>query len=190
MRRQTGRMLNKKALAKQVRREKAYAKESAYRIFKKLLRKAMKEAFMNPPPPIVSPMARETSNKILELLCEIHGVDVMPKRESTDKKNLFLVFLADWAAILLANIYYEVKVYEKVETERFKLKSQSTLKSGEDEEDEEEEELKPGRGVTDDEEEEDTEQIRKPDEPFTETEEPRTDDESSPEEDIYQPPEQ
>ncbi|GJQ77398.1 hypothetical protein Trydic_g20800 [Trypoxylus dichotomus] len=134
------RILNRKALAKQIRREKALAKEEAYRILKKLLRKAMKYAFLNPPPPIVSPVLRETSNKILRELCYLHGVCV-PKRNNDDKKSLFLLYLSDWAAILISNVYYELNVNEKVEGEHLKpIFSKESVHSSEESDESEGEE--------------------------------------------------
>lgn len=122
------------------------AKHEAYRIFKKLLKQSMKYAFLNPPPPIVSPALREISNKLLTELCRIHCVCV-PKRNNTDKKSIFMLNLADWAAILISNIYYEVDVHETNEKNRIlneiskiSVGSSEKEETGSEEEEEEKEE--------------------------------------------------
>lgn len=115
-------------MAKQIRREKALAKEEAYQMFRKLLRKAMKYAFLNPPPPIVSPVVRETSDKLLTVISDWHGACV-PKRDNTDKLSLFLIYLSDWAAILISNIYYELNVREKMEAGLLEQSSTSSVRS-------------------------------------------------------------
>lgn len=184
-------------MARQIRREKALARDEALRIFKKLLRNAMKYAFLHPPPPIVSPIMRETSNRILQLLCPLHNVCV-PKRDNTDKKSVFLLYLSDWAAILISNIYYELNVNEKNEAERLEPYSKSSSEASDkpegDEEGEEDDELEisgttEGENVGQTSSVGETEDETETQRPETETDKPpgQTEDDTGAEEDAFPP---
>ena len=117
LRKQIRKIRDKKALEKQRRQERALAKQEAYRIFGRVLKKVMADAFKKPPPVIVSTAVRKVSENILQQLCSIHCISV-PGRDSTDRDGQFFLALADWAAIITSDVYYEVNVNDKVDTER------------------------------------------------------------------------
>lgn len=117
LRKQIRKIRDKKALEKQRRQDRALAKQEAYRIFGRVLKKAMTNAFKKPPPVIVSTAVRKVSENILQQLCNIHCISV-PGRDCADRDEQFFLSLADWAAIIISDVYYEVNVNDKVDTER------------------------------------------------------------------------
>nr|XP_022913276.1 uncharacterized protein LOC111424086 [Onthophagus taurus] len=142
LRKHVHKMRSKKAMEKQLKREKALAKQEAYKLFKKRLTRGLRYAFEHQPPAVVSPMLRDLSDSILEILANIHKVN-MPKRDSNDKNSIFLICIADWAAKLVSNIYYQVQAYEKtaeLQQNVSKVSVCATTGTVEEEEVEEEEE--------------------------------------------------
>lgn len=69
---------------------------------------------------------RNLSNIILEQICELLEIDIPKRGDVETKQELFLVDLADWIAIAVEQIYYDVQLrkneeLEKIEQEKEEL---------------------------------------------------------------------
>lgn len=83
----------------------------------------MMYAFENKVPPMVSVRLRNLSDIILEQLCDLLDIEIPRRDDAETKQELFLIDLADWYAIAIEQIYYEVQLkkneeLEKIEKER------------------------------------------------------------------------
>lgn len=101
-------------LRQRIYRERKAGRKEAYCIFNLVIKKAMRYAYRHSPPLLVTPMLRMVSDHMLGLLADLHGIDV-PKRSNCDNISTFLISIADWCALFVSNIYYELEVEDRKE---------------------------------------------------------------------------
>lgn len=105
-----------KALRRRMHLEKMKAVKEAYTIMYRLIKKALKYAYKRAPPLLVTPILRIISDNVMEILCGLHRISI-PKRNDCENLPQFLFAVADWTAIFVSNIYYEIEVEERNDIE-------------------------------------------------------------------------
>nr|XP_022913275.1 uncharacterized protein LOC111424085 [Onthophagus taurus] len=81
--------------------------DETFSLVERAIRKATEHALNNEPPPTMSPGTRAISLNILELLASLYSIDI-PTRRSTNNHSQLLIYLSDWTAKILANIYSDM----------------------------------------------------------------------------------
>lgn len=122
----------KEMLRKQYLRQKRQEDiAKAYRTFTNILRKGIQFAVTHSLPPLVSVRLRNLSDIVLEQICDLRNVR-KPNRENCDRDGRFLIAVADWIAVGIEQVYYDVQV--KKNEELMKLEQEKeTLESGKNE---------------------------------------------------------
>lgn len=112
----------KEMLRKQyLKQRRQHDTAKAYRTFTNILRKGIKFAISHAIPPIVSVRLRNLSDIVLEQICDLRNIK-KPNRESPDREGRFLIAVADWIAVGIEQVYYDVQV--KKNEELFKLEEE------------------------------------------------------------------
>lgn len=107
----------KQRLRKELRKlKRAKQHARAVEFAEKLLKIGMEFAFNNPIPPLVSVRLRNLSDIILEQLCDLRDIN-HPDRDDPDKEGLFLIAVADWIAVIIEHIYFEVQLKKNKDLE-------------------------------------------------------------------------
>lgn len=91
--------------------------EKAYTIFANILRKGMIYAISHSVPPLVSVRIRNLSDIVLDQLCDLRNVR-KPNREDPEKEGRLLIAVADWMAVAMEKVYYNVQLTKNEELER------------------------------------------------------------------------
>lgn len=114
--------LLRKEYAKQ-RKQQNRAK--AYKIFRNILRKSMMFSMTHAVPSLVSVRLRNLSDIVLEQICDLRNT-TKPDRDDPDKEGRFLIAVADWIAVGIEQIYFEVQVKKNEELKKLEKEKEHT----------------------------------------------------------------
>lgn len=80
-------------------------------------------AISHPIPPLVSVRLRNLSDIILEQICDLRNV-TKPDRGDQDKQSRFLIAVADWMAVGIEQVYYDVQKKKNEELDKIEKEKQ------------------------------------------------------------------
>lgn len=86
----------------------------AYRKFTNILRNGIKFAITHSVPPLVSVRLRNLSDIVLEQICDLRNIR-KPDRDTFDRQGRFMIAVADWIAVGIEQVYFNVQVKKNEE---------------------------------------------------------------------------
>lgn len=120
-RRKRLRELLRKQFLKQKRQQDTV---KAYKVLANVLRKGIIFANTHSVPPLVSVRLRNLSDIVLEQICDLRNV-TKPNRDEPDKEGSFLIAVADWMAVGIEQVYYDVQLKKNDELEKLEKEKKS-----------------------------------------------------------------